>query len=421
MSRRRLQQQQQQQHHHHLAARVTLLLLGAGLLGVPSRAQEQGSQRQPAGRAQRGEPRARGSGPRQSPLYMIELYRAVSGRGGAQMSALEHTALLQAGQVVSLLARGWNQSGGTWTFDFDVTSIADRASVQFAELRIRLPPFSACHNTTVLINHSHSYKCNGNRTCHDRLPLGSFAANPSAVSSNWKVFNITSLLSSGLSQESPPHEAPGRQGLQQPPSEDCQGNREHQQRLWEKFAKLAAMGSRSKPPHRSAEQIMMVVFFEKNRTEAGGISSTLLRTVQHSKFQAAAKDSEDGNSRRQKRNRKERLNMGNSTSVRDQSLCRRMDMEVNFDQIGWGGWVIYPKTFNAYRCGGECPSPLDETFMPTNHAYMQSLLKSFRPERVPCTSCVPVKMSPLSMLYYKDWEVVLSHHKDMIVEECGCH
>ncbi|XP_067879135.1 nodal homolog [Heterodontus francisci] len=398
-----------------------MLLFLASVFAAASCERSPHALRHSLGRAQEDLSRQRAWSPGNRHGYMMQLYKAVTGRAGRAISRPEQTAVQQAEEVVSLQARGWNQSGNSWIIDFDMSSIADRNIVQFAEIRIRLPPFSACHNATVVINHSHSYKCDGNRTCHDCLPLGSFTANPSTARSSWKVFNITGLLNSWLSQESPLREVPGRQDLRQPPSEVCQESEERQLRLQDKFAKLAATGSRSQPSLGSTEQMMMVVFFKKNGTKAGGTSSTLLRTVERSKFRPAARGSEDANSKRQKRNRKERLNMGNSTSAKDQSLCRRLDMEVNFEHIGWGEWVIYPKTFNAYRCGGECPSPVDETFMPTNHAYMQSLLKSFHPERVPCTSCVPVKMSPLSMLYYKDWEVVLSHHKDMIVEECGCH
>ncbi|XP_067857706.1 nodal homolog 2-A-like [Heptranchias perlo] len=356
------------------------------------------------------------------PLYMIQLYKAATGRGSRDIPIQDQAAVREADEVISLMARSWNHSGDSWIIDFDVTSIVARDTVQFAELRVRLPAFSACHNTTVVIDHSHGHKCDGNGTCHDRVALGSFAASPAAgARSSWKVFNVTGLLNSWLSPERPPREGSGRQGHLRLPTRGCLEGEERRQRPREKIGRPAATGS--EPPLGAAGQAMLVLFFKRDRSEAGGASSTLLRTVERSKFRPTAKGTEDANSKRHKRNRKERLIVGNSTSVlrRDQSLCRRLDMEVNFDQIGWGEWVIYPKTFNAYRCGGECPSPVDETFMPTNHAYMQSLLKSLHPERVPCTSCVPVKMSSLSMLYYKDWEVVLSHHKDMIVEECGCH
>ena len=52
-------------------------------------------------------------------------------------------------------------------------------------------------------------------------------------------------------------------------------------------------------------------------------------------------------------------------------LCRKVDMWVDFEHIGWDEWIVHPKRYNAFRCEGECPSPLDESFSPTNHAYMQ--------------------------------------------------
>ncbi|XP_064450822.1 nodal homolog isoform X2 [Mirounga angustirostris] len=101
-------------------------------------------------------------------------------------------------------------------------------------------------------------------------------------------------------------------------------------------------------------------------------------------------------------------------------LCRKVKFQVDFNLIGWGSWIIYPKQYNAYRCEGECPNPVGEEFHPTNHAYIQSLLKRYQPHRVPSTCCAPVKTKPLSMLYVDNGRVLLDHHKDMIVEECGC-
>uniref|UniRef100_A0A8B9DGH7 TGF-beta family profile domain-containing protein n=1 Tax=Anser cygnoides TaxID=8845 RepID=A0A8B9DGH7_ANSCY len=106
---------------------------------------------------------------------------------------------------------------------------------------------------------------------------------------------------------------------------------------------------------------------------------------------------------------------------RIKSLCRRVDMMVDFEQTGWGSWIVYPKKYNAYRCEGQCPSPVDETFKPTNHAYIQSLLQLYKPNQVPCPACSPVRMSPLSMLYYEKGEIVVRHHEDMVIEECGCN
>jgi hypothetical protein len=40
------------------------------------------------------------------------------------------------------------------------------------------------------------------------------------------------------------------------------------------------------------------------------------------------------------------------------SLCQRRKLVVDFNEIGWGEWIISPKTFEAHYCAGRCPFPL---------------------------------------------------------------
>uniref|UniRef100_A0A674I013 TGF-beta family profile domain-containing protein n=1 Tax=Terrapene triunguis TaxID=2587831 RepID=A0A674I013_9SAUR len=261
------------------------------------------------------------------------------------------------------------QAGDHWTLSFDMTSISGSHEVRLAELRVRLPSFPQSHNVTVDIYHSHERKHQGNQTRVDRLFLGTFTSSPAVSHSSWRVFNITSLLQSWLHQ-----------------------------------------GVNSNKP--SAEPSR---------------ASTLIRTAETSKHVMIDNAAKELGNRRHRRNKQERqrIKMADLSTPglgeEGRSLCRRVDMIVNFEQTGWGSWIVYPKKYNAYRCEGECPAPVDETFKPTNHAYIQSLLKLYQPNRVPCPACAPVKMSPLSMLYYEKGEVVLRHHEDMIIEECGCN
>lgn len=47
------------------------------------------------------------------------------------------------------------------------------------------------------------------------------------------------------------------------------------------------------------------------------------------------------------------------------ALCQRRKLTVDFNEIGWGEWIISPKTFEAQYCAGRCPFPL--TKVRTNH------------------------------------------------------
>ncbi|CAB1343966.1 unnamed protein product [Coregonus sp. 'balchen'] len=189
-------------------------------------------------------------------------------------------------------------------------------------------------------------------------------------------------------------------------------------------------GSRTQQSQRVSDRALLVVFSHTGSEEGCRAKASLLHTAEQSKFLSTT---EPKKVRRPKRHRTKRGHSGQrdppamrgpEVSSRnneiDPSLCRRVDMHVDFNQIGWGSWIVFPKKYNAYRCEGICPSPLGEDLNPTNHAYMQSLLKHYQPERLPSACCAPTKTSPLSMLYYENGEMLLRHHEDMTVDECGC-
>lgn len=124
---------------------------------------------------------------------------------------------------------------------------------------------------------------------------------------------------------------------------------------------------------------MMVIFSKHNLPQESSGAYSLIQTVENSKYVTANRVKSDRQSRRHKRNRLEALRVTDGAAptvapAAEQTqgpLCRRVDMWVDFDHIGWDEWIVHPKRYNAYRCEGECPIPLDESFNPTNHAYMQ--------------------------------------------------
>ncbi|XP_023839861.2 nodal homolog, partial [Salvelinus sp. IW2-2015] len=313
--------------------------------------------------------------------------------------------------VTAWNSKSCHQSGGRWSVTFDASSISASDNIKRSELRIRLPTFSASEHVTVDLYHSQSGRCSS-PPCPESLFLGCLRAEPSSLTatSNWRVFNVTTLfryywLHQGGS-------APGHE----------EGRAEREKGLESVL-------------HPTADRVMMVVF-SKHQTKKR--APTLIRTAEHSKYvtldreragagPAVSVEGGKGARRRKRHGLHQRAGVAGvapgvaHTEERKGPLCKKVDMWVDFDQIGWSEWIIYPKRYNAYRCEGSCPTPVDETFTPTNHAYMQRLLKLHLSDRVPCPSCVPTHLAPLSMLYYENSEVLMQHFEGMVVDECGCH
>ncbi|XP_049687272.1 nodal homolog [Accipiter gentilis] len=346
--------------------------------------------------------------PPRCPPLMLQLLRAPP----APLRAAAAAAL-------SLSPHGSLQNGSRWAISFDMSSLSSSQEVSLAELRVHLPSFSPARDVSLDIYHSQRRRCRGDGTCAHQLFLGTVAGSPFSTQASWKIFEVTSLLRSWLHQAvDPGHRGPtGRE-------------------QWEAsgLAALATTTMRSPTssdtghgepalPQDVTDGVLLLVF---SKDKSPGDHS-LIRTAETSKHVMHDGGSQGVGTRRHRRNRKEkqRIKVSDAAAVipgeEGRSLCRRVDMMVDFEQTGWGSWIVYPKKYNAYRCEGQCPSPVDETFKPTNHAYIQSLLQLYKPNQVPCPACSPVRMSPLSMLYYEKGEIVVRHHEDMIIEECGCN
>lgn len=103
-------------------------------------------------------------------------------------------------------------------------------------------------------------------------------------------------------------------------------------------------------------------------------------------------------------------------------VCRRHELYVSFQDLGWLDWVIAPQGYSAYYCEGECSFPLDSCMNATNHAIVQSLVHLMKPDAVPKACCAPTKLSATSVLYYDSSNnVILRKHRNMVVKACGCH
>ncbi|XP_051928024.1 bone morphogenetic protein 2-like [Hippocampus zosterae] len=104
--------------------------------------------------------------------------------------------------------------------------------------------------------------------------------------------------------------------------------------------------------------------------------------------------------------------------------CHRVSLFVDFEEIGWSGWIISPRGYNAYHCKGSCPFPLGGNLRATNHATVRSIMHALKlsVDEVEAPCCVPDKLQSISLLYFDDEEnVVLKQYDDMVALSCGCH
>lgn len=115
-----------------------------------------------------------------------------------------------------------------------------------------------------------------------------------------------------------------------------------------------------------------------------------------------------------------RARRGTKKKTKGSDNCRRHEMYVNFQEVGWNDWIVAPHGYDAYFCAGECPFPLADHLNSTNHAIVQSLIHKKIPA-IPKACCVPTKLVSISMLYVGDNDaVVLKNYQDMMVDSCGC-
>ncbi|XP_026860860.2 bone morphogenetic protein 2-like [Electrophorus electricus] len=121
--------------------------------------------------------------------------------------------------------------------------------------------------------------------------------------------------------------------------------------------------------------------------------------------------------------RRRRSTRGSPSETAHSETCQRTPLYVDFAKIGWSGWIISPRGYNAYHCVGSCPFPLSGSLRATNHAIVQSIVNTLKlSSKVERPCCVPDVLYPISLLYFDDEEnVVLKQYDDMVAGNCACH
>ncbi|KAM9837809.1 nodal-related 2 [Aulostomus maculatus] len=344
------------------------------------------------------------------PTYMVHLYRNFKSNFSRPVDTMEQDAERQADTVRSVMAKGLAYRHRRWVVTFDLHALLADKQIQAAELRVRLPH---APNISVEVYHQHGQACHSHRGCQEQQLVGLLTESSLVTSSqSWKVFNMTSPLLSWLREKS-------AGGIQHK-----RASRRRNTRRGLSLPDQPFHVASSRREQDVSDRALLVIFSHTGSDENSKAKASLLHTAEQSKFLSPAEIKKPRWPKRRRSKRGQREQTAGSPQVAkkgtEKALCRKVDLHVDFNQIGWGSWIIFPKRYNAYRCEGSCPGPLGADLNPTNHAYMQSLLKHYHPDRVASPCCAPTKMSPLSMLYYENGEMLLRHHEDMIVEECGC-
>ncbi|KAG8441198.1 hypothetical protein GDO86_006807 [Hymenochirus boettgeri] len=347
---------------------------------------------------------------RKFPTFMMQLYQNIIRGNDKNLPTLEKTTLQESDTVQSFIAKSYRTVGNRWTLYFDMSSISRSDDLKLAELRICIPSFGKSRELTVEIYHAKNEK--------EIMFIGSFKSSLfMAVEDDCKVFNLTKVFQNYIMK-----------GKSLILDEYIQAKGQNLRYLEAGPRKAEADKSdtaKRDQAHISnftAEKIILVIFAKENPHDKPDPPS-LAKKLYPSKYGLSDNNKISG-FRRHRRNKMVKKQISASTLPPkpvepSKPHCRKVDMFVDFHKIGWGSWVIYPRTYNAYRCEASCAVPMNETERATNYDYIKSLIPLNDLERAECPSCVPVKTRPLTMLYYENEDFVLRHHKEMIVEECG--
>ncbi|KAG8574297.1 hypothetical protein GDO81_009133 [Engystomops pustulosus] len=324
------------------------------------------------------------------PLYMMNLYQTLLGNN-KEMKRPESHILEESDTVQSLPAKDFIVEDNRWSLTFDLSPVPRTDELRMVELRVHLPPFSKSRNITVDIYHVNDGQ--------NKLFLGSVMTSIKDIEDNsWTAFNVTKMIENSL--------AWGKRLINHR-DEDVKTVDMPDKKIKKRDTSL---------PETTTDQAI-IVFFIKHKPLAKPDTPSLIKNLAVNSIKMFA-------FRRHKRTRSE-SQVENPSSLSPLAMgnykhsCKKVDMVVDFKEMSWDKWVIYPKKYNAYRCEGTCPSPLRETSKTTNHDYIKSVIKLKDSERMECSSCVPVKMQPLSMMFHENRHLVVRHHDDMIIEECG--
>ncbi|XP_069611081.1 nodal homolog [Ranitomeya imitator] len=347
------------------------------------------------------------------PNLMLSLYQRFHHLDTKHVGDLTPPALLgfpssqQADIIRSLAAKSIDKMAGRCVLVFDFSSLNNDEELQFAEVRIRTsalekPSGEGAHVIMDVFHHDSACQ-RSSELCKNYVYMGTSKSElQSRTAEGWIVIDATEIVSKWFDSYN---------------KSDI-----HLAKLRERLPGTESAKKRYKKHTSEDQQVLMFVYSNTSKKERSMVTATLLQDAIHSKYLSTMPSIKNITvSRRRRRSHIIKDQMKQAPPVDNPSnLCRRVDFIVNFKMIGWDAWIIHPKKFNAYRCEGTCPSPVNEGVKPNNHSYLQSLINFYNSKKAPEVCCVPTKMSSLSMAYFENMNIAFRVHEAMVVEECGC-
>nr|XP_057917900.1 anti-dorsalizing morphogenic protein [Doryrhamphus excisus] len=329
---------------------------------------------------------------KQPPQYMLDLYNTVADVDGVTKDPY----LLEGNTVRSFFDKLRTEQV---EFRFNLSTVARTEKILTAELHL----FKLRPQATLMFNRHHFCQVSvyqlldtskGNKT-HERKLMSSRLI--PVHSTGWEVFTITQAVRSWMTDEG-----------------SNLGLHVVVRTLGGSQMDLKLIRFASGRNHHQSKQPMLVLFTDDGRRSAAlenadpdgiDVTSSLPQASMSARSSRLARSVDH---------------------LEDEGVsmpCQRLPLYVDFEEIGWSGWIVSPRGYNAYHCKGSCPFPLGQNMRPTNHATVQSIinaLKLIKGIETPC--CVADKLFSINLLYFDDDEnVVLKQYNDMVAGSCGCH
>ncbi|KAH9507007.1 hypothetical protein DERF_011710 [Dermatophagoides farinae] len=101
--------------------------------------------------------------------------------------------------------------------------------------------------------------------------------------------------------------------------------------------------------------------------------------------------------------------------------CCKQSLYVNFEELGWNDWIIYPRGYHANYCMGECIQLRTPDMLAYFHSHVLEEYRIKNPYASITPCCAPTKLSSISLIYFdQNHHIIKADLPKMVVNECGC-